>query len=146
MRTQDIKKVKTTSVGSVIEITNQPIQDPTIVNELITQEVISTLKETSTLIDLDYLFFEGRKSSNGLPGFAVYGRNSKVGSLRNIHVISIKHYSQNLAQITDIPERFFSGPEPVRSTLYYGIELSVNSPLLVDMLDPSWDASSPIKV
>jgi hypothetical protein len=127
-RMADIRWVSDTSLGVPVEVTNLPPQQSMVVNDLLTREIVECVRETSGLVDLDYAFFEKWRSRNGMPGFAVYGKRS--GSNGVAHVASVKYRSINLADTADIPERFMTGPEPVRPILHYEIEVPASSPLV----------------
>ncbi|MCA9487253.1 MAG: hypothetical protein KC548_06375, partial [Nanoarchaeota archaeon] len=118
---------------------------PALVNELLTQEMIGILRSHSTLVDLDYTFFEGWKSRNNFPGFAVYGRDAQARVQKERgHVLSVKYCSADLADRINVSERFMTDPgTSVSSVLSYRIEVPATSPLNPDPLDPRWDSSNP---
>lgn len=104
-----------------------------------------TLQETTPITDLNYDFFEGWKSRTGVPGFAVYGKSSEARMLadRMSHILTVRYRSLNLADTIGIPERFFTGPEPVRQAYLYTVEVSALSPLEPDPLSPKWNPKNP---
>ena len=120
------------SVGATLRIPNTPLQVALVAGERLTQEIIVTLQETTDITDLNYGFFEGWKSKTQEPGFAVFG----LCDGRTSHVLTIRHRSLNLADTTGVPERFFTGPEPVRPTYLYAVEVPVFSPLEPDIFNP----------
>lgn len=129
MKSSDITEIGTTVVGVTLEIQNWPTQEPAVVNELLTREIISILKATSNLTDLDYIFFEGWKSRNGTAGFAVFGKDPEDKLIGYGPVLAVKFYSSNLYDTTNIPKRFLGKPGPTVASLNYGIEVSATSPL-----------------
>lgn len=146
MTQNKIFRIGNTDVGANLTVPNDPSQEPCIVNELVTQEIIFTLQDTTKLTELDYHFFEGWRSKNGLPGFAIYGINpeARIHRGRN-HLLSVKYSSQNLADTIDTPERMFTGLEPVRPAYLFRLEVPVTSALELDPLHPKWNSSNPHK-
>ncbi len=120
------------SVGAVLRIPNTPPQVALVVAERLTQEVIATLQETADMTGLDYDFFEGWKSKTQVPGFAIF----RLCDDRTSHVLTIRYRSFNLADTEGIPERFFTGPEPVRPAYFYEVDVPVFSPLEPDVFNP----------
>ncbi len=145
MKFSPIEKLGATCIGSQLEVCNRPVQNPLFVNELLTLAIIDTLRSHTTLVDLDYTFFEGWKSRNNLHGFAVCGRDAQARVQNRIsHILSVKPYTLDLADWLAVPERFMTDPgTSVSSVLTYGIEVPATSPLNPDPLDSRWDSSNP---
>jgi len=143
---EDVSRTRDYSFNAVVKVPNLPAQEPAIVNELLTQEVISALETGLGLSELGYVFFEGFHSWNGMPGFAVFGTDheSKYQKGRE-RILSVKYYSSDLADRTDIPERFFTSAQPIPSVLSFGIEVPVSSPLVYFQHDSRYDSDNPAK-
>lgn len=142
------------SVSAELRLPNAPVQQPLLVAELLTKEVIAALGEKGILgktgilskrgrlTDLDYDFVEAYRTVNSTPGFVIYGRTEKNSD--PVHIASVKLSQQNLAVAAVIPERFMT-EESVPSKLGLRLEVPVSSPLIPSVADKTRDPKNPYK-
>lgn len=89
--------------GAIIQMPSEYHQAPAIVSELIAQEIVRILGGG------DYAFFEGWKSRNKFPGFAVYSSDGQ-------HILSLKQYYPTIA------DRVIASIIDGQDELFFGIE------------------------